>query len=214
MRYIFFFSLLLIAHRLSAQEGTIKDIDGNEYDVKKIGSQFWMLENLKTTRYSDGTPIQEMEMRTPWTNTDPAKQGAWCYYNTNPDNNYNYGKLYNQYAVVSTHHLCPSGWHIPSGDEFILLADYLGGGIIGVRKLTDSKVWDIEFKDADNSSGFSALPGGTRLKDGSFWGKGIVVEFWQNENRWITTDQTYPEINAENLSLHDGCSVRCIADTK
>ena len=91
----------------------IKDIDGNSYKTVTIGSQTWMAENLKTTKYTDGTNIINMADTSVWNN---AITGGWCFYNN--DASYNiYGKLYNWYTI-SNEKICPTGWHIPSNSDW------------------------------------------------------------------------------------------------
>ena len=77
----------------------IKDIDGNVYKTVTIGTQTWMAENLKTSKYNDGSSIPNITDETQWTNTTA---GAWCYYDNDDVNNAKYGKLYNWYTVNST----------------------------------------------------------------------------------------------------------------
>ncbi len=107
---------------------SITDIDGNLYKTVNIGNQQWMAENLKVTRYNDGTAIQNIPDNTKWSN---LTTGAWTYYNNDGANNTKYGKLYNWYAVSETSNgnknVCPTGWHVPADAEWIVLTDYLGG---------------------------------------------------------------------------------------
>src|SRR3954470_10825028 len=107
----------------------VVDIDGNIYRTVTIGTQVWMRENLKTTRFSDGTHINEVEDSVAWSNI--YKKGiqlpAWCYYEKQASNNELYGKLYNWYAVNESKHICPAGWHIPSDAEWTKLTKYMGG---------------------------------------------------------------------------------------
>ena len=117
---------------------TIEDIDGNIYKTTKIGSQIWMTENLKTTRYNDGTPIPLVTDGTTWGGlTTPA----YCYIN-NDEATYAspYGALYNYYVVADTSSLnvCPVGWHVPSDGEWTTLTNYLGGLDVAGSKLKET----------------------------------------------------------------------------
>ena len=89
----------------------VLDIDGNSYNTVKIGNQIWMKENLKTTKYNDGTAIPNITDNTQWSN---LTSGAWVYYNNDATNNAKYGKLYNGYAISPTangnKNVCPIGW--------------------------------------------------------------------------------------------------------
>ena len=144
---------------------TVKDIDGNEYKTVKIGTQVWMTENLKTTKYNNGTLIPNVT-DTQWKNLTTAeycwhKNDAVAYKNP-------YGALYNWY-VVETSKLCPKGWHVSSDKEWTTLMDYLGGYDVagGKVKDADTTYWRSPNKGATNESGFSALPGGW-CEDGEF----------------------------------------------
>src|SRR5665648_943598 len=104
--------------------GTVTDIDGNVYKTVTIGTQVWMAENLKTTKYRNGDPIPNITDATAWTN---LTTGAYC--NNNNDANYatTYGRLYNWYAVNDIRNIAPAGWHIPTKAEWTTLTTYLGG---------------------------------------------------------------------------------------
>tara|TARA_Y100000766_G_scaffold110012_1_gene94126 strand:+ start:209 stop:1042 length:834 start_codon:yes stop_codon:yes gene_type:complete len=108
-----------------SDEETIKDEitdeDGNVYGSVTIGTQIWMSENLKTSKYSDGTSIPNVTDGVEW---GELETGAWCHYENNSDYNDTHGKLYNFYAV-ETQKLCPTGWHVPTHDEWTVLTDYL-----------------------------------------------------------------------------------------
>jgi uncharacterized protein (TIGR02145 family) len=137
---------------------TFTDYDGNVYPVVRIGTQIWMQENLKTVNLNDGSPIVHVTDGTIWANyTTPAL----CYYNNDEATYKNsYGALYNWYAVNSGK-LCPTGWHVPSQDEFITLFNYLGGEEVAGFKLKEAGTshWTSP-NQASNESGFTALPGG------------------------------------------------------
>ena len=96
---------------------TVKDIDGNIYNTVSIGTQCWTKENLKTTKYKDGTAIPTGLNDAEWANTTT---GAYAIYDNNAANNTTYGKLYNWYAV-NTGNLAPAGWHVPTDAEWTTL---------------------------------------------------------------------------------------------
>jgi uncharacterized protein (TIGR02145 family) len=219
MRHTFIWTaLLIVCHSASAQEDTIKDIDGNVYKTVKIGSQLWMAENLKTVHYRDGSPIKEMEDSTQWVNADLSKKGSWCYYESNPANNPTYGKLYNWYAVTDPHHLCPTGWHVPSDEEWALLTRYLGGDQVAGGKMKATTLWNGPNTGADNSSGFTALPAGYRVFDGSFYTLGSLGTFWSSTedgsySAWYRTLYfNVSKVSRFYLSKGSGLSVRCVGD--
>jgi uncharacterized protein (TIGR02145 family) len=145
-------------------QSVIKDGDGNIYTAVSIGSQTWIKENLKTTKYNDGTIIPYV------TNTDDWKiltTPAYCWYNNDPTYKGVYGGLYNWYAV-NTNKLCPDGWHVPSDTEWETLTDYLGGSELAGGKLKEfgTAHWSSPNTSSTNETGFTALPGGYRYHDG------------------------------------------------
>ena len=141
----------------------VTDIDGNSYKSVIIGDQEWMAENLKTTTYSDGTPITLVEDDTTWSN---LITGAYCWY-ANDEATYGdtYGALYNWYAV-KTSNLCPDGWHVPTNAEWTTLEDYLtNNGHDGTEgnALKATSGWN-NAGNGNDDYGFTALPGGYRIK--------------------------------------------------
>jgi uncharacterized protein (TIGR02145 family) len=136
--------------------GTVTDIDGNVYNTVTIGTQCWMAENLKTTRYNDGTAILTGLSNADWQITT---SGAYAIYNNDPANNTTYGKLYNIYAV-KTNKLAPAGWHVPTYTEWTTLTTYLGGEAVAGGKMKATTLWSSPNTGATNSSGFTGLPAG------------------------------------------------------
>ena len=153
------------------------DGDGNHYSVVQIGTQIWMGENLKTTKYNDGTSIPNVIDKVAWSNlTTPG----YCWYNNDVANEITYGALYNWHAVNSNK-LAPLGWHIPTDTDWTTLTDYLGGNNIAGGKLKDAGNTHYLSPNtgATNSSGFTALPGGYRF-EGIFYKKDSLAEFWSS----------------------------------
>lgn len=141
---------------------TVTDVDGNTYATIKIGTQLWMQENLKTTRYANGDTIPNVTIYNDWRN---LSTGAWMQ----GANNTVYGKMYNWYAVANAAGLCPTGWHVPSKEEWTVLTDLFGGHIVagGSLKSTGTSaagtgLWSSPNSGATNESGFTGLPGGQR----------------------------------------------------
>jgi uncharacterized protein (TIGR02145 family) len=196
---------------------TVTDIDGNVYYTDTIGTQIWMVENLKTTKYRDGTDISNVTDNTAWTN---LSTGAYCDYDNIPSNSNTYGRLYNWYAVKGALNICPSGWHVPTDDEWTTLTTYLGGESVAGGKLkeTGTSHWHSPNTGATNESGFTALPGGNRSMDGGFYYLGYSAYFWHSaeygtDGAWI---RYLDNDNASVYHIHDdkdhGFSVRCIKD--
>jgi uncharacterized protein (TIGR02145 family) len=193
----------------------LTDKDGNTYDVVMIGTQVWMAENLKTTKYSDGTIIPLVTDNTSWSNlTTPG----YCWYNNDPTSYKNtYGALYNFYAV-STGKLCPTGWHVPTDAEVTTLTTYLGGASVAGGKLKEigTTHWSSPNTDATNESGFTAISSGGRNYLGTYVSNGIEFYLWTSTEYDYTTSwnrdisYTYADIFRHNNNKHNGFSVRCI----
>lgn len=212
-------------------EQPLVDIDGNYYDVVGIGNQVWMAENLRTTTYNDGTPIELKEDNTEWSSDNT---GAYCWYN-NDEATYadTYGALYNFYAV-ETGKLCPAGWHVPTDSEWRTLEKALGmsqaeAGAIGWRGTNEgselagnASLWyngDLVNGEGFESSGFDALPADRRKFSGTFNGElGQKSFFWTASP--YNPDNSYARYLYYNYSYvyrlyfanNEGYSVRCIKD--
>jgi uncharacterized protein (TIGR02145 family) len=198
------------------QTVAVTDADDNIYDTITIGTQTWMKENLKTTKYKNGTIIPLVTDELAWSNlTTPG----YCWYINDANNKNTYGALYNWYAV-NTGNLCPTGWHVPTDDEWTTLTTYLGGESAAVGKLKETGAihWQISDYKATNETGFSALPGGCRDFDGTFYDMGYYGYWWSSTefviggawSRFMGYDDSggYRHGNFEQ----DGFSVRCIKD--
>ena len=198
---------------------SITDIDGNLYKTVNIGNQQWMAENLKVTKYNDGTDIPNVTGYTEWTQ---LTTGAWTYYNNDIANNVKYGKLYNWYAVSPTangnKNVCPTGWHVPNDAEWTVLTDYLGGVAGGKMKEVGTTSWISPNTDATNTSLFTGLPGGARLNGGGYYDIGYIGYWWSslenNYNAW------YRDLKGNNgnagrnggFNKKSGLFVRCLRD--
>jgi uncharacterized protein (TIGR02145 family) len=207
---------------------TIKDIDGNTYKTIQIGNQTWMAENLRTTKYRNGVSLPNIKNNTDWKNID---SGAYCFYDNNINNDCPYGKLYNWYAVNNSNKICPEGWHIPSTGEWQNLIIFLGSNDVASGKLksTGGQYWLSPNEGATNSSGFSALPGGSR--SGSRIGGGEFKEL-RNYGSWYSSTRTNAvgvsgetggsqcygmsyysdDVYKFGSTVTDGLSVRCVKD--
>jgi uncharacterized protein (TIGR02145 family) len=207
--------------------GIIKDIDGNVYRTDTIGDLVWMTENLKTTKYRDGSPISKVTSNNTWIG---LTTGAYCNCNNDPAIGSKYGKLYNWYAVSDIHNIAPEGWHVATDDEWKALEAYVAGNpdvSVSVAKALAAKTdWNSsELADAigndltkNNSSGFTALPGGNRTNDGAFGFNGYEGGWWSSSesytyNAWART-LSYDSFRLETGSYGKKCgfSVRCVKD--
>jgi uncharacterized protein (TIGR02145 family) len=202
----------------------VLDADGNAYGVVTIGTQVWLGENLKTTKFNDGTSIPYVTAGQAWTNmTTPA----FCFYENNESGFKNvYGGLYNWYAVASEK-LCPAGWHVPSTTEFSALLTALGGDLAAGGKLKETGYahWTTPNLGATNTSGFTGLPGGGRYSlfsdGGAFADEGLKAYMWSStEANYTFTafsfDLTYDQYNVykSEYSKSDGGSVRCLKNNQ
>jgi uncharacterized protein (TIGR02145 family) len=199
--------------------GTVTDIDGNVYHTIQIGTQIWMIENLKTTKYNDGTAIPLVTDNTTWKNLSTP---GYCWYNNDGSTFKNtYGALYN-WHTVNTGKLSPKGWHVPTDAEWEILVTFLGGDTIGGGKMKEAGTahWLPPNKGATNSSGFTALPSGMRSYfDGTFGGLGKSTNFWSSSevdsivfaySRLLYPDTGYVYHAISNKKF--GSSVRCLGD--
>ncbi len=196
-------------------EGEVTNVDGNKYQTIKIGSQEWMAENLRTTRYANGEMISAVNNYSNWGN---ANYGAWCWYDTSSTYELPYGKLYNWYAVNDGRGLCPTGWHEPSGAEWNTLLASLGGDMVagGPMKATGTAHWIFPNTGATNDSGFSGLPGGLRLSDGSFSSLRTFGGWWSSSES-DALNALYYGLENNDVNVVDGpdnkemgLSVRCL----
>ncbi len=206
---------------------TIKDIDGNIYRTIRIGTQTWMAENLKTTRYADGTPIILVSGDANW-DILPVSEKAYCYYKDDIANFRIYGALYNWTATVNggagsskvpsgIQGVCPTGWLIPSEGEWNVIEAYLGGQLVAGGKMmeTGGAHWSVP-NYATNTSGYTALPGSERSVTHSMeWGG---AHFWTS-TLYATNDEVYfrsvgfyTNLSGSHRSKRDGVSVRCLKD--
>jgi uncharacterized protein (TIGR02145 family) len=209
-------------------QGSVTDIDGNTYNTIEIGTQIWMQENLKTTRYKNGTVIPTGLSNTAWQTTTT---GACSDYNNDTANTAVYGKLYNWYAVADPAGLCPTGWHEPEDWEWNVLVKYIyptadtnciscsqssfAGGAMKEIGLTH---WAFPNTGATNLSGFTSLPGGLRNVNGSYNSIGNYGNWWSASGYTATEAlQRFQLYNNSNIYRYydnksNGYSVRCVKD--
>jgi uncharacterized protein (TIGR02145 family) len=202
--------------------GSVSDIDGNTYKTVQIGTQTWMAENLRTTKFNDGNNMTT---------------GAYYWYNNDPVSFKNtYGALYDWYAV-NTGKLCPTGWHVPGDEEWKQLEmalgmsrasadtsyvdfDVYGMGYRGTDQGTQMKAtngwipWEGRGGNGTNTSGFSALPAGDTGWDYKFGGAGVCTSFWCFGEppiaRTLGTDES--KVSRAVYYKYIGFSVRCLKD--
>ena len=224
------FCLMFLIASCDKSLNKVKDIDGNEYDVVKIGDQYWLKQNLRTSKYNDRNLIQDLSNKDPYDTTwDKDAIGAFTIYagtnNANKvKNNNEYGKLYNWYAV-NTGILAPKGWHVATKADFDILDNYLGHANGGAKMKTTTG-WNNN-ANTTNSSNFSAKPGGYKNMGYGFSNDmGESAYFWTAKS----LDQCPNDLTKQYpicIILHDahenitpsscysknfGMSVRCVKD--
>jgi len=201
--------------------GSLSDFDGNTYRTFKISDldQTWMQENLKVTHFSNGDQLLHVQNPTDWKN---LKTGAYCVLPNFSDYKEIYGLLYNAYVVEDNRNICPTGWHVPNEAEWQVFSDYLGGDEVSGGKMKESGKthWISPNTSADNSSGFTGLPGSSRLEDGYFLDAALG-----NYGQWWSATSTnnlemyghalsylYGSKSKGQVSKNYGRSIRCIKD--
>jgi uncharacterized protein (TIGR02145 family) len=198
---------------------TISDIDNNSYNTVLIGTQCWTKQNLKVTKYNDGTNIPEITSGGTWA----ISTGARTVYNHLPGNLSTYGYLYNWYAVDDARKICPAGWHVPSDVEWTSFTNYnMSSWLVAGDKLKSrgdnvagTGLWDPTNTGTDKY-GFTALPGGYRYEDGNFYLIKIGAKFWSDAQTSGTNASTleiakiFPYAPSGNKSKATGASVRCL----
>ena len=191
---------------------TVTDVDGNVYHTVKIGTQTWMVENLKTTHYKDNTPITPITDNTLWKN---AITPGYCWYDNDINNKIPYGALYNWYTV-NTGKLAPEGWHVPSAAEWQTLIAYLGGITEAGGKLKEEGTmhWNSPNVGATNESKLSFVGSGLRsYLDGSFGTKGSrSFNYCSTNSSFVRISFDEPAVITGAVPPAMGYSVRCIKD--
>lgn len=202
----------------------VTDYEGNIYPTIGIGNQIWMRENLKSTRFNDGTVIPLISGNSEWENTISP---AYCWYNNNEaDNKVTYGALYNWFTV-KTEKLCPDGWHVPTDTEWHTLILYLGiargfssyiesASAGGKMKESGTIHWKIPNTGATNECGFTAMPSGERGTNGTFYELNVNA-FWWSSSEDNTEKAFYRYVNFDDIDVckgpgfkQAGLSIRCL----
>jgi uncharacterized protein (TIGR02145 family) len=198
----------------------VTDIDGNRYHTVVIGTQIWMVEDLKTTRYRNGDVIGTTNPDMSDISSENAPKYQWAY-DGNENNVATYGRLYTWYATTDPRNVCPIDWHVPTNSEWDTLTNFLGGEIEAQVKLKEVgiKHWNSP-NDGTNESGFTALPGGNHWGN-KFIGIGKFSHWWtstelEEDTRWVWRrflQNDGPAKQYRNTALKDNAwLVRCIKD--
>jgi len=196
--------------------GKMTDQDGNVYKTITIGTQTWMAENLRTTKYNDGTSIPNV---TGWREWEHLSTGAYCNFNntTRTDTIATFGRLYNWHAV-NTGKLAPKSWHVPTNVEWTTLTTYLVESVAsGKLKESGTSHWTNLDITATNESGFTALPIPGRNNLGLFGYIGVDAYWWCTteyafNSAWVMCISPFNYVYKSGSNMSSGLSVRCIRD--
>lgn len=217
------------------ETGTVTDIDNNTYKTVKIGSQWWMAENLKTKTYRNGMPITKSAITDADTVWMKTQKGMCCSYFNDDSNIPQYGLLYNWYAIADTSGIAPAGWHVPSDEEWKQLEEYLGmsagdadavnwrgADIAGKMKVKSPLGW-TQYGTiwSGNESGFAAIGSCCRLFSGQWGDPGLQsTGFWwssaehpADKEAWYRyLDYKKTNVFRYHGSKNYGMSIRCVKD--
>ena len=209
-----FFVWIVLPLILVSCTGTIKDSDGNRYNILRIGNQVWMGENLNVSTFRNGDSIPEAKSAEEWIRLGSEGKPAWCSLENDSTNVVKYGRLYNWYAVNDPRGLAPKGWHIASDDDWTYLINNLGGGVIAASRMRVTTMESENNRDIQ----FAGLAAGARALDGTFYGIASHGYWWtstaQSEtSAWIRM-LNYEKCDILFLIYNKGIglSVRCVKD--
>jgi uncharacterized protein (TIGR02145 family) len=182
-----------------------------------IGTQVWMAKNLDVTRFRNGDSIMKVVSDSAWVAAAEANKPAWCNYEYSDAYGTKYGKLYNWHAVSDVRGLAPLGFHVPTDVEWTRLLNQLKGDMVAGSKLKSKTDW-VNNGNGNDTTGFTALPGGYCSENGFFYSLGELGSWWSaTQNN--TTEAWSREMNNENSEVQrfnapkaEGLSVRCVKD--
>lgn len=210
---ILFFLFTGISCKKDKPAEIVKDFDGNIYHTVKIGSQTWMVENLKTTHLNTGEPITEIKNDAGW---GGIPQVSFCWYQYD-ESSYKtpYGGLYNKLAV-ETGKLAPYGWRVPTNEDWDILIDYLGGATVAGEKMkeTGTAHW-LSASKSTNESGFTGIGSGSVTDNGFFFFKNLgfyltATQPMADETSMYILSSGGGNISKSSFAGNAGYSVRCI----
>ncbi len=223
-RFLSIISVTIISLFLpDCQSDSVKDIDGNIYGTTKIGTQIWMTENLKTTRYSNGDTIKTTPLPNADIEAEIMPQYQWAY-NGDEKNAATYGRLYTWFVAADPRNVCPDGWHVPADAEWSELTDYLigngygfGNGYQGMdiaKSMSSDSMWVKDETPGSpgnneppgNMTDFNAIPAGCRLEDGNFHKSGYYANWWTSTG----AGQSFIQILTGDVVKGSGGIVRVI----
>jgi uncharacterized protein (TIGR02145 family) len=224
--------VLILTNSCKKEDIKITDVDGNIYTSVTIGTQVWMKENLKTSKYSNGDIIGTTTPATLDISGESTPKYQWAY-DGNESNVATYGRLYTWFAVTDSRNVCPTGWHVPTDAQWTVLTDYLtnngygygGSGNLIAKSMAATSGWTTfttagtvgNDQASNNSSGFTARPSGSR--DFSvFYLIGFACSWWSSTASSSmgaysrSMSSTIGDVTVTGYAKQVGFSVRCLRD--
>lgn len=203
------------------QEKSTFDITQIQTEVKDnsviIGDQTWMGENLAVETFRNGDPIAAIQTNPQWQTLGAEGDAVFGHFMNDPTYSAKYGYIYNWYTIADERGVCPTGWRIPTQNDWEQLIDYLGGTEQAGMFLKKDTDWGAG-GNGTNASGFAAMPGGFRGYDGISYSAGYMGRFWtsseHSEYFAYGFDMNYDQnsVNQSRGYKLDGFSVRCIKE--
>lgn len=196
---------------------TVEDIDGNIYHTTTIGKQTWMVENLKVTRFNNGDSAKYLKSNKEW---EHARQAGYSLYNNDSAFMKHYGFLYNYHCIQDSRGIAPKGWRIPTEEDLRELESFINSNTkTGIfLKEEGNSHWLTSNVDGNNATGFTALPGGYRDEEGSFymlksngyyWTTNGSFEFYHWSPRMF---QAFADVRRDAVFKRYGFSIKCIKE--
>lgn len=197
---------------------TAVDIDSNEYQTVRIYGLPWFTENLRTTRFRNGDTLFHAKTKEQWDSLEYLPIPAYCYPNYDSSKVDTYGLMYNYWAVIDARGLAPEGWHISNREEWQVLIDRNGGPSLAGKALRSANGW--QQNAGNNSTMFSAKPGGRVIFTGNMWDVGTRGYWWVNtpigpyggRMYVLMPDQNYLVNLVEHSTGDGGMYIRCVQD--
>ena len=203
-KYIIFLVLLIKGTFLIGQIGLnyVLDYEGNKYKTVKIGTQYWLAEDLITSFYQNGDEIPNFKENDKWSST---KNGAWCFYKNN--SSLSKTKLYNWYATTDSRKICPINWRVPTVMDWYKLESFLGG-----YKMTADKL-----RRSGDTNALNSTLTGYRYEEGEFFSSiENYVMYWTSNEYYKGYSRSFSMFKNDSLtyftthSNNNGMAVRCI----
>lgn len=209
--------LTVVLSACKKEKTTLTDIEGNTYKTITIGGSTWMAEDLRTTKFRDGSSIPLVATGDPWEMTTSA---AYNNVNNSADNALVYGRLYNWYTVNDSRGICPTGWHVPSNEEFTAMTTALGGSDVAGGKMKEAGTshWLEPNTAATNSSGFTSRGSGYINYLGEYKDFKAFAGYWttmqQAPNHAYFRGFLFNSGVSDNYAVdkHTGLLIRCVKD--